>query len=587
MIIESVKIKNIRSIKDIEVKFPRSIILFFGDIGSGKSSVLKAIEFCLFGTLTAGDLSGDSLLRRGENKGFVELIFSINGKKYTIRRGLKRSRRKGIGRKRTIVSQETGSFIEHLGDELVETSYAPTDLRRKILELLNYSITRYEKAQKIPLFRYTVYTPQEQVKEILQAKPDERFEILKEVFGIEKYEIALKNVGVLNEFLKDEKNEIKVQFNIIGKPEDSIPKKDKEIEKQKEFIKIIEKDKREKEKEIENEELKIDKIQSELSEYSKKLVEIENCQKDIDESTISKQRNEKSLDSLVKEISNLLKELRELPEIKLKCDLLEDQLEEQINKNREIQLNKDKIKAILETKFENINKLLQEGKCSLCGQELHEKERFTSELKNTNDEIEQLSKEIEEISSETSEAETNLKNLREFNILQAKKGALNNLIEEKQKRGFELKALISQLNDKIKNNQNQILLILKNYEIKDLKKVKEFENKLEIKLNNQKNVIKELKSEKSDFEKKLNNKQANLKLIERELNELKKNLSKKRKLEGKLEYINSLRNWITEKFQILIRDIEREIISSSAQHFNKYFKEILNSGQKTNSWICR
>ena len=100
MIIESVKIKNIRSIIDLEIKFPPSIILFFGDIGSGKSSVLKAIEFCLFGTLTAADLSGDSLLRRGENKGFVELTFSINGKRYTIKRGLKRTRRKEAGKNR-------------------------------------------------------------------------------------------------------------------------------------------------------------------------------------------------------------------------------------------------------------------------------------------------------------------------------------------------------------------------------------------------------------------------------------------------------------------------------------------------------
>jgi len=573
MIIESVKIKNIRSIKDLEIKFPPSIILFFGDIGSGKSSVLKAIEFCLFGTLTAADLSGNSLLRRGENKGVVELTFSINGKKYTIKRGLKRTKRKEAEKKRDMVSQETGSFIEHTGNEKVEISYAPTDLRRKILEILNYSITRYEKAQKIPLFRYTVYTPQEQVKEILQAKPDERFEILKEVFGIEKYEIALKNVGVLNEFLKNRKKKIKIQLNTIGKPEEFIPKKEKETEEHNEFIEIIEKNKREKEKEIEKEELKVDKIQSELGEYSKKLVTIVNCQKIIDESSVFKKKNETSLDSLIKEISNSMKEIRDLPELKLESDLKEGQLEEQIEKNRKIQLEKDKVKAVLDKKIENINKLLKEGKCSLCGQELHEKKRFNSELKNTNDEIEQLSKKIKKITSEISKAGANIKNLRDYNIIQTKKDALIKLIEEKKKRGIELKDLINQLYDKIKNNQNQKIFILKNYEIKDFKRFKEFENKLKIKLTNQKNLIKKLKAEKSDFDRELNTKQANLKLIERELNELKNNLKKKRKLEKKREYVNSLKNWITEEFQILIRDIEREIISASVQHFNKYFKE--------------
>ncbi len=573
MIIESVKIKNIRSIKDLEIKFPPSIILFFGDIGSGKSSVLKAIEFCLFGTLTAADLSGDSLLRRGENKGFVELTFSINGKRYTIKRRLKKTTRKEAGKKKVIVSQETGSFIEHLGNESVKISYAPIDLRKKILEILNYSIPRYEKAQKVPLFRYTVYTPQEQVKEILQAKPDERFEILKEVFGIEKYEIALKNVGVINEFLKNIKKEIKIQLNTIGNPEELIPKKEKEIEEQNEFIDIIGKKNREKEKEIEEEELKVDKIQSELSEYSKKLVKIENCQKIINESNVSKKKNEVSLESLVKEISNSLKEIKDLPELKLKSDLKENQLEEQIDKNRKIQLEKDKVKAVLDKKIENINELLKEGKCSLCGQELHEKERFNSELRNTNDKIEQLSKDIKKLTLEISKTEVNLKNLREDRIIQTKREALNILIEEKKKRGIELKDLINQLNDKVKVNQNQIFVILKNYGINDVKSFKEFENKFELKLTNQKNLIKKLKGEKLDFEKELNTKQANLKLIERELNELKYNLKSKRKLEKKREYVTSLKNWITEEFQILIRDIEREIISASAQHFNKYFKE--------------
>jgi len=573
MIIESIKIRNIRSIKDLDIKFPSSIILFFGDIGSGKSSVLKAIEFCLFGTLTAADLSGDSLLRRGENKGFVELTFSINGKRYTIKRGLKRSTRKEAGEKRVIVSQEIGSFIEHLGNKSIETSYAPTDLRKKILEILNFSITRYEKAQKIPLFRYTVYTPQEQVKEILQAKPDERFEILKEVFGIEKYEIALKNVGVINEFLKNRKKKIKIQLNTIGNPEESIPKKETEIEEQNEFIEIIEKNKKIKEKEIEEEDLKVDKIQSELGEYSKKLVKIENCQKIIDESTFSKKKNETSLESLVKEISYLLKEIKDLPELKLESDLKENQLEEKIDKNRKIQLEKDKVKAVLDKKIENINKLLKEGKCSLCGQELHEKERFNSELKDTNNEIEKLSKDIKNLALEISKAEVSLKNLRENNIIRTKREALSKLIEEKKKRGIEIKDLINQLNDRIKNNQNQTLGILKNYGIADVKSFREFENKFELKLTNQKNLIKKLKGEKSDFEKELNTKQANLKLLERELNELKNNLKSKRKLEKKRGYITSLKNWITEEFQILIRDIEREIISASAQHFNIYFKE--------------
>ncbi|MFX1591978.1 MAG: AAA family ATPase [Promethearchaeota archaeon] len=573
MIVQAVKIKNIRSIKNLEIEFPPSTMLFFGDIGSGKSSVLKAIEFGLFGTLTAADLSGDSLLRRGENKGSIELTFSIDGKKYIIKRGLKRTKIKKKGEEKEVVTQETGSIIEYSGDEIAETSYAPTDLRRNILSILNYSIPRYENANKIPLFRYSVYTPQEQVKEILQADPKDRFEILKEVFGIEKYEITLKNIDVLTKSLNYKINEIEIHLKDIGDPESLIPEKKKEIDDKLGQIKSIEKLIIEKDKDIENEEKHVDKIQSELSEYSKKLVEINNHQKMVDESISSKEKIEKTLGTLAKEISDSETEIKNLLKIKLDSNLTEEQLENQIKERRKTQSEKDRAKAVLEKSIKDINKLLKEGKCSLCGQEIHEKERFDSELIDTKDRIEKLSNEIEKFKSEISELEANLKNLRAFVYNQTRKESLDKLIEEKKKRENELRNLINQLNDKIETNQRKISIILKNYNIKDLEKFKEFEDRFKSELRDQKNLVKKLQKEKSGLEKDLSAEKTNLKLLENKLNELEENLSKKKWLEEKLEYIKDLKNWIDNEFPILIRDIEREIISASARQFNEYFKE--------------
>jgi len=429
MIIESVKLKNIRSIKHLELVFPPSTMLFYGDIGSGKSSVLKAIEFGLFGTLTASELSGDSLLRRGENRGSVELTFSIDNKKYTIKRNLKRTEKN----QKSIISQEVGSIIEYQDNNISEISYAPTDLRRKVLKLLNYSTIRYEKAQKIPLFRYTVYTPQEQVKEILQARPEERFEILKEVFGIEKYEIALKNVSVLNEYLYNGIKETKIYLETIGEPELLIPEKEKEIDEQKEKIKEIVIMVKDKENEIELEERNSDTIQLELNEYSKKIVKIDNFQQIIDEATPSKEENDESLRNLKGEILNSEEEIKSLPTIKLESDFIEEQLETQIKKFRKILSEKEKGKAILDEKVNNINKLLKEGKCSLCGQEIHEKERFNSELKGINEKIGQFSKEIDDLISRIKKFESYSKNLKDFTIVQSKKESLTKIVDEKRR----------------------------------------------------------------------------------------------------------------------------------------------------------
>src|SRR5665647_1320838 len=68
MILRSLKLENIRSYKTTMIAFPKGISLFEGDIGSGKSTILMAIEFALFGL---GSQKGGSLLKTNESKGSV------------------------------------------------------------------------------------------------------------------------------------------------------------------------------------------------------------------------------------------------------------------------------------------------------------------------------------------------------------------------------------------------------------------------------------------------------------------------------------------------------------------------------------
>ncbi|WP_075057757.1 AAA family ATPase [Thermogymnomonas acidicola] len=55
MKILSLEMKNIRSYVEERIDFPEGNILFEGDIGSGKSTILMAVEFALFGL---GDTRG-------------------------------------------------------------------------------------------------------------------------------------------------------------------------------------------------------------------------------------------------------------------------------------------------------------------------------------------------------------------------------------------------------------------------------------------------------------------------------------------------------------------------------------------------
>ena len=124
MLLKKVRIKNIRSYEEQEFVFPRGSTLLSGDIGSGKTSVLLAIEYALFG-LQPGQ-RGSSLLSNGKDFGGVILEFEINGKEIIIERTLKRSSK--------TISQDYASIT--IDNEKIESSV--TEIKTKVLELLNY-----------------------------------------------------------------------------------------------------------------------------------------------------------------------------------------------------------------------------------------------------------------------------------------------------------------------------------------------------------------------------------------------------------------------------------------------------------------
>ncbi|MEK6852305.1 MAG: AAA family ATPase, partial [Nanoarchaeota archaeon] len=90
MRIKKIKLENIRSYLKSEINFPEGSLLLSGNIGSGKSTILLALEFALFGL--KGSLDAASILRNGKNSGSVELHFSITENEIIIKRTLKRVR---------------------------------------------------------------------------------------------------------------------------------------------------------------------------------------------------------------------------------------------------------------------------------------------------------------------------------------------------------------------------------------------------------------------------------------------------------------------------------------------------------------
>ncbi len=190
MLLKQLNLENIRSYTKQTINFPDGVTLLSGDVGAGKSTILLAIEFALFGLLK-GMVDGETLLRNGCMKGSVTLTVELDGKEIKVHRGLKRS---------LSVTQDTGyieidSKREYLG---------ATELKQRVLDLLNYPKELLTKSKSI-IYRYTVYTPQEEMKSILLGEQEHRFDVLRKVFGIDKYKRIQDNTMIILSKLRERK----------------------------------------------------------------------------------------------------------------------------------------------------------------------------------------------------------------------------------------------------------------------------------------------------------------------------------------------------------------------------------------------
>ncbi|NOQ53402.1 MAG: AAA family ATPase, partial [Thermoplasmata archaeon] len=178
------RMRNIRSYREAEVEFGDGITLFEGDIGSGKSTILLAIEFALFGL---GDTDSAHLLRHGAKDGEVELHIRVSGRPVRLLRTLKRKVKTALVDK--CVIDDDGNVSE----------LTSADMKPRVLELLQFNENPDPKA-KSDIFRFGVYTPQEDMRTILDTRGkmrDQRKETIRRALHIQEFRVARDNLKMV------------------------------------------------------------------------------------------------------------------------------------------------------------------------------------------------------------------------------------------------------------------------------------------------------------------------------------------------------------------------------------------------------
>ncbi|KKM25890.1 hypothetical protein LCGC14_1590390 [marine sediment metagenome] len=135
---------------------------------------------------------------------------------------------------------------------------------------------------------------------------------------------------------------------------------------------------------------------------------------------------------------------------------------------------------------------------------------------------------------------------------------------------------LDEIMKKIDKLQKEIEDALKAFKIADITELKQLESNIKENLDSFEEKIEKLKSQHKAIEIDLSAERKTQEYLNKEVNELKAGLEEKTKLKEKLELYSEIKNWVIEQFPTLLRDIEREILISSARDFNTFFKEWFN-----------
>jgi len=559
MKLKKIILENIRSYEKQEIEFPKGSILLAGDIGSGKTSILLGIEFALFG-LQPGQ-RGSSLLRNGKDEGKVILEFEIDDKNIIVERTLKKAK---------TISQDYCSII--VDGEKSEISV--TELKNRILDLLNYP-KEFSKKQNL-LYKFTVYTPQEEMKEIILQDSETRVNTLRHVFGIDKYKRILENLGIIITKIREEKRMKEgMIFNLESNKESLIIKKT-DLETKRYNVVSVEKElfsKREARKRIEEERNEISekmeektRLQSEI-EKSKILVSIKN------DSILNNLKSIRELGEQVEKLAKIKFDEREFLTLETKLQILKRQKEELNDKNLTIT---SQITSLSLRNQENDglkNKLSSMEMCPSCLQDINPVHKSNVINKTERDTVEnvkkmeqlalekkQISYQLSKIEYEVNEIQKRVQDLRILRVRLEDFDDKKRRIEDLERLNLTFQKDVELLSRHADSLKDTIFGLSKYQNIYE-KKVEEFKEALkEERLADIK--VAELKKE--------------IDLLEKQIEELEEKIAETEQIKLALAYISRLEDWLNKKFSPVISHIEKNVMVKLKSEFSKLFSEWFN-----------
>ncbi|MEF3244473.1 MAG: SMC family ATPase [Caldisericaceae bacterium] len=389
MIPEILKIKGFLSYNEEQTldfrKFNLAVIS--GDNGHGKSSILDAIVFALFGVARSLKSDLKSVVNRNADELKIELIFKEKENIYRIRRKIGKE-----GKSQVILEQFDP--VNESFKNISENTIRETD--KKIENIINFTYDAFITSS---------FILQGQADYFTSKTPSEKVEVLRELINLGIFEKA-KNVA------KERRKNIEGRVEEI---KNKIKDLEEHIKKEVEFTSELSKIQRELEANLLKEKVakeQIGSLQKRLQEKEKLKTYIEGLNRNIEETLTQHRKKEEELNDINKNIEEYDKILQEKESIVENFEKLK-----KIREEKNILSIKEKEFIKLTSNQKNIERIIEDKNQHLIDkiESLSKKIKDTIKKKDTNvSEKEDIKKHLSEFESIKVKLEDNLKTSTEL-----------------------------------------------------------------------------------------------------------------------------------------------------------------------------
>ena len=547
MILKSLRLENIRSYTEQTVDFPMGITLFEGDIGSGKSTILMAIEFALFGL---GSEKGGALLKAGAKKGLVTLSFEVDGKEYEVCRSLQR-KAKGV--------QQSDCSLKTEGTVL---QLSASEMKEKILDILAFNEPPDPKAGSV-IFRYAIFTPQEEMKAIIWMRADQRLQTLRKAFRIEDYRIALDNSSALAKSIREKS----IRLASYASDLDSYREKHKTLENEiekcgKELVRLNEK-KTYFDKKTTELRKTVETLQKTKDSIGKAVGEVPLLKKEVKDKSGEIVSLENDIQEIALETVKLHSEVEKLGSMQQPTTKTDYELKDELRLLRAKQQDIISAQGAIDAKIVDYESVEQNKVCPTCDRPADPKE-FEEKIKLKKEEKSRASDEASVCETRIGETENLRESLREYHRAQDNLQNLSKQIERNNDRTRQNREKVQKLTEQVKDAQEKLERAEKG--------VEEF-NRISVEAEALSNELNTAERELKNTEVNIFGTQKGREAHTNQAKELEIEIQRKERDRKATDRMKEYQMWLEEYLMPTLEVIETQVMMNINQEFNQHFQK--------------